>query len=982
MRRTTTDATTKAKKPAAKPEDATNLDQVVVTGIRRGIERSIDTKKNSTSIVEAVSAEDIGKLPDVSIAESIARLPGLAAQRVAGRAQVISVRGLSPDFSTTLLNGREMVSTGDNRSVEFDQYPSELHERRGGLQDPGRRPRRPGPVGHDRHAHRAPAGLRQAGLCHQRARHAQLAGFGGQRRRQWQPLQRQPTSASPPTTPSASRSATRTPTRRSRKTRSACTSRGRPIGDSWRPGVPAGTYYSDGIKALRRTGYTKRDAVMATLEYRPNDVWHSTLDVLHSQSKAEDTANQFEVNLSGYNGTYGAAPVVITGAQVNGNGTFTGGTVGQRLSAGARHVQQARRQDQRRRLDQRVPPGRRRLVADISWSKADARRAEPGKQPAARARSAARHAAPGLRQQRFLADQSDPAIIPIRTRCSWPTPSTVPATARSPKVVDELKGYKLAANIPGPASMAAGSASFDVGINYADREKEKHQPEGSINARCAGPDTRSGATCSTAWSTWASLASATSRRGTCRAWSRRYMTFDPNENASYLVSKAWTVDEKITTALAEGQHRQPVGLGAGARQHRRAGAAHRPVVDRELLRQRAPAGQQIVPHTDGKTYTDCAAEPEPRVRVHRTTRRCASPLAKQVARPRVDQMRASFEFGVDTTTGRPGASGGNPRLDPWKRQRVRHLVREVLRAPRRTWRPRCSTRSCQTYIYTQTRDDYDFSEFVAGYVPPPGSPAALTTGTYTAPFNGKGGNMKGLELSASLPLNLFTPVLDGFGVIASATLHRQQHQDPAGSDSVHPAWARSDHAAGPVQARVQLHRLLRAQRLRGAHQPASAFRLHRRDRQFRRRTARCVTSSARTSPTRRSATPSAMAPSLQGPDAAAPGQQPDQRVLPHLRRHQGSSAREHRVGPHLPARRQLQVLIARQATRRLKGRRVFVPAIWTDPGSSRRLRQVARVRSARHARARAPMRVQSPAATACSGTIQEPPTVITFGRRR
>ena len=67
-----------------------------------------------------------GKLPDVSIGESIARLPGLAAQRVAGRAQVISVRGLSPDFATTLLNGREMVSTGDNRSVEFDQYPSEL----------------------------------------------------------------------------------------------------------------------------------------------------------------------------------------------------------------------------------------------------------------------------------------------------------------------------------------------------------------------------------------------------------------------------------------------------------------------------------------------------------------------------------------------------------------------------------------------------------------------------------------------------------------------------------------------------------------------------------------------------------------------------------------------------------------------------------------------------------------------------------------
>ena len=58
--------------------------------------------------------------------KSIARLPGLAAQRVGGRAQSISIRGLAPDFTTTLLNGRQQASSGDNRAVEFDQYPSEL----------------------------------------------------------------------------------------------------------------------------------------------------------------------------------------------------------------------------------------------------------------------------------------------------------------------------------------------------------------------------------------------------------------------------------------------------------------------------------------------------------------------------------------------------------------------------------------------------------------------------------------------------------------------------------------------------------------------------------------------------------------------------------------------------------------------------------------------------------------------------------------
>jgi iron complex outermembrane receptor protein len=113
---------------AAAPEGsaAASDDAIVVTGFRASLESSIRTKRNDLAIVESVSAEDIGKLPDVSIAESIARLPGLTAQRQDGRDQVISIRGLGPEFSTALLNGRQQVTTGDNRGVEFDQYPSEL----------------------------------------------------------------------------------------------------------------------------------------------------------------------------------------------------------------------------------------------------------------------------------------------------------------------------------------------------------------------------------------------------------------------------------------------------------------------------------------------------------------------------------------------------------------------------------------------------------------------------------------------------------------------------------------------------------------------------------------------------------------------------------------------------------------------------------------------------------------------------------------
>ncbi|WP_231462884.1 TonB-dependent receptor [Sphingomonas sp. URHD0057] len=121
------DATTpgepNAQQPAATPTDS---GAIVVTGFRGSLQNSINIKRRERGTVEAVSAEEIGKLPDVSIAESIARLPGITAQRVKGRAEIVSIRGFSPDFTTVLLNGRQQASSGFNRAVEFDQYPSEL----------------------------------------------------------------------------------------------------------------------------------------------------------------------------------------------------------------------------------------------------------------------------------------------------------------------------------------------------------------------------------------------------------------------------------------------------------------------------------------------------------------------------------------------------------------------------------------------------------------------------------------------------------------------------------------------------------------------------------------------------------------------------------------------------------------------------------------------------------------------------------------
>lgn len=103
------------------------MEEVVVTGTyRASLINQIETKRDNTSIVDAISAEDIGKLPDSSVAESLARLPGVSGERRNGRVSGISVRGFKEDYVGTTLNGRELLGMGDNRGVEYDLYPSEI----------------------------------------------------------------------------------------------------------------------------------------------------------------------------------------------------------------------------------------------------------------------------------------------------------------------------------------------------------------------------------------------------------------------------------------------------------------------------------------------------------------------------------------------------------------------------------------------------------------------------------------------------------------------------------------------------------------------------------------------------------------------------------------------------------------------------------------------------------------------------------------
>ena len=121
---------------AAGPEEASQVDEVVVTGIRGALRSALNTKRNANVMVDAINSEDIADFPDANLAESLQRLPGVSIDRDNGEGRTITVRGLGSDFTRVRLNGVEALSTagasiaGDSpnrgRGFDFNTFASEL----------------------------------------------------------------------------------------------------------------------------------------------------------------------------------------------------------------------------------------------------------------------------------------------------------------------------------------------------------------------------------------------------------------------------------------------------------------------------------------------------------------------------------------------------------------------------------------------------------------------------------------------------------------------------------------------------------------------------------------------------------------------------------------------------------------------------------------------------------------------------------------
>ena len=110
----------------ATQEDANEVGAVVVTGVRATFRNSVQVKRNTTAIVDALAPGEIGEIPALSISEAIETITGAASHRLKGSGSEISIRGLGPFLGFSTFNGREITNGSGDRSVNFQQFPSEL----------------------------------------------------------------------------------------------------------------------------------------------------------------------------------------------------------------------------------------------------------------------------------------------------------------------------------------------------------------------------------------------------------------------------------------------------------------------------------------------------------------------------------------------------------------------------------------------------------------------------------------------------------------------------------------------------------------------------------------------------------------------------------------------------------------------------------------------------------------------------------------
>lgn len=792
-------AQTEPAKEADKKDKATEeVQTVTVTGIRRGIEAAIAIKKNSDSIVEAISAEDIGKLPDVSVAESISRLPGVTTQRstVTGRAQQISVRGMAPDFNGGLLNGREQASTGSSRSVEFDQYPAEL-------------------LGSIVIYKTPDAALMGQGLSSTTdMQTVRPLNFGDRaivvnyRHESTSKAEDKPGFG----TGSGDRvSLSYIDQFADRKlgialgyTHHENKGGGRPNFNTWGgwvadvcPVAPNPDGSCSVAKVKTPGGFTtdiettdfSRDAGLAVLQFKPSKEFESTLDVLYSKGK-------FSVMKRGLEGPVGG---LSAGANDQGgqlidativDGVATSGTFTNWKGVIRNHNEDYTDELTSIGWGNTFKAGDWKLNFDLSHSKVT--KVSERFETTAGIPGNANRADDTITFTGFngsnLADvhytsglnYADPTLIKLTDVQGWAGGNGIQdGYYANPVTTDKISALKFQASHDvswGPITSLTG------GLNTSIRTKDRVTREGALVLPSAYdedgnlidrfayadiPNATPGVGGLTGiptlnWNPAGSLGSIYK----LNAWSDHD-----------ILGKTWGVKETVTTAFLKGDIDSEVG-----------GIALRGNVGLQLIGTRqSTTGFKVIQETcNGGTHSCDYASTSAQ---HSYTDALPSlnlvadlggenlvrlGLGRLIARPNMEDMKSTVDFSIKSdgmTSDDPpkprapyfNGNAGNPNLEPFRANAL-DLSYEKYFGKKGYVSVAGFYKDLDTYILKVTRQGFDYSPYIT-----PGTtvPAAGVVGDITLPVNGKGGSISGVELSVNVPFSLVSNWLDGFGVMAN-----------------------------------------------------------------------------------------------------------------------------------------------------------------------------------------------------------------------
>ncbi|GIU34503.1 TonB-dependent receptor [Shewanella colwelliana] len=753
-----------------------SIEVIQVTGIRRSLQESQSLKMSSSSIVEAISAEDIGKLPDVSIAESLARLPGVAAQRLDGRANVISIRGLGPDFTTATLNGREQASVNDNRGVEFDQYPSELLNRVvvyktpdasvmaqaiGGTVD--MQTISPLTYGEQTIAVSLRGEMNDLGALNSGSTDK---GYRGS-------ISYVDQFADETIGIAIGYARMQSPNQEERW-------------QAW--GYPELDYDAanpkvlGGAKPFVRSSELERDGVMAVFEYQPNDSFKSVVDVYYTKFKDDQRLRGIEIP-----GQWGAGwgNTGITALETE-DGLVTKGTINDAAVIVRNDVNIRDAKSLSIGWNNKFTINDNWSVeADIALSKAE--RTDLGMESySGTGRGNGNGATDTLGFEyngqggydfTHNLDYADPNLIKLGGAFSWGNPigpDSQDGFINKPEIDDELKSLRLAAEY---VFDDGAVRSIQFGLNRTDRDKSKRDNGYYLTLKdypnmMTVPDKYLLDPTSLAFFGMGDMLSYDSL-----AFYNDGNYIETNADSVDLsrATNSWDVYEEVTTAFVKVNLETelwdlPITGNVGLQ------AVHTDQSSDGTIAT-VDSGTVIkTPITAGDTYTEWLPSINLGFEVAEGQMvRVAA--ARTLTRARMDKMNANvnFSYNANPTDGVNWSGGaGNPYLKPWLARQY-DISYENYFSDQGYFALAVFYKDLENYVYDQ-QSAFNFGEL---FPDQPGNPIGLVT----QPQNGQGGYVQGIEASLSLDFGIFADTLDGFGTILSGTYNDSEVKETADSEA-------------------------------------------------------------------------------------------------------------------------------------------------------------------------------------------------------